>query len=288
MRSKKKILVAAVSVALVLACLICYVLIANKALGLTEYTVTSECVPAAFDGFRIAQVSDLHNTELGENHEKTVAVLRKAAPDIIVITGDMIDSRRTDVQTALDFAERAVEIAPCYYVAGNHESRLGEYADLKRGLTELGVTVLENETVSIEIGGESITLIGIKDPAFYSDGFFTYDENVVSSRLDVLTEDIEGYTVLLSHRPELFDIYAEYGVDLVFSGHAHGGQFRLPLVGGLVAPDQGLFPKYDAGVFVSGRTRMVVSRGVGNSIIPVRVNNNPEVVLVELSVGQGM
>ena len=283
MRSKKKILLATVSTALIFVCLLSYVLIADKSLGLTQYTVTVENIPTAFDGFRIAQVSDLHNTELGENHSKTVAVLRKSAPDIIVITGDMIDSRRTNVKTALDFAELAVEIAPCYYVAGNHESRLSEYAELKRGLLELGVIVLENETVKVEISGESITIIGIKDPAFYSDGFFTDDAAVVSGRLSDLLDDTDGYTVLLSHRPELFEIYAEYGVDLVFSGHAHGGQFRLPFVGGVVAPDQGLFPKYDAGVFISGETHMVVSRGVGNSIIPIRVNNNPEIVLVELS-----
>lgn len=92
-----------------------------------------------------------------------------------------------------------------------------------------------------------------------------------------------GYTILLSHRPELFDVYVESGVDLVFSGHAHGGQFRIPFIGGVVAPNQGVFPKYDAGIFAEGNTNMVVSRGVGNSIIPFRVNNRPEVIIIELT-----
>ena len=93
---------------------------------------------------------------------------------------------------------------------------------------------------------------------------------------------MQGYTVLLSHRPELFAVYAEQGIDLVFSGHAHGGQFRLPILGGLIAPNQGLFPQFDAGQFTSGQTAMLVSRGIGNSVIPIRINNRPQIVVAEL------
>ena len=105
---------------------------------------------------------------------------------------------------------------------------------------------------------------------------------MVRAKLGALLEGERGYTLLLSHRPELFDVYSGCGVDLVLAGHAHGGQFRLPLVGGLIAPNQGLFPRYDAGLYTSGSTSMVVSRGLGNSVIPLRFNNRPEVVLVEL------
>ena len=255
----------------------------NKALELNSYTVTSDELSDLFNGFRIAQVSDLHNAEMGKENEKLISMLKDSAPDIIVITGDMIDSRNTKVDVALSFAEQAVKIAPCYYVTGNHEARVDKYGDLKDGLLELGVIVLEDARVEIELSGEIITLIGVGDPSFQTDYLSGDDETVVKSKLDELTSEDDGYTILLSHRPELFDVYVESGVDLVFSGHAHGGQFRIPFIGGVVAPNQGVFPKYDAGIFTEGNTNMVVSRGVGNSIIPFRVNNRPEVILIELT-----
>jgi len=209
--------------------------------------------------------------------------LEEAKPDAIVITGDMIASpRNTRVDVALRFAERALVIAPCYYVTGNHEEKTAKYADLKAGLLALGVVVLEDARATIEREGEVITVLGAHDPSFNADPTLPDDEAVMDAKLKVLVREDDGYTLLLSHRPELFEVYAAYGVDLVFSGHAHGGQFRLPLVGGVVAPNQGLFPKYDAGLFSEGETHMVISRGIGNSILPFRVNNRPEVVLVEL------
>ena len=104
----------------------------------------------------------------------------------------------------------------------------------------------------------------------------------MNTKLEELHSEKDGFTILLSHRPELFDTYADQGMDLVLSGHAHGGQFRLPFIGGLVAPNQGLFPKYDAGIYTEDNTNMLVSRGVGNSILPFRINNRPEVILIEL------
>ena len=142
--------------------------------------------------------------------------------------------------------------------------------------------MLENQKVLITRDGESITLIGIQDPSFRTDYLFGDAETVAERTIKSLQNESDDFTVLLSHRPELFDVYAESGMDLVFSGHAHGGQVRLPLVGGLMAPNQGFFPKYDAGQFTEDDTTMIVSRGVGNSIIPVRINNPPEVVVVEL------
>ena len=158
-----------------------------------------------------------------------------------------------------------------------------EYADLKMGLAEAGVTVLENQKVQITREGESITLMGIDDPSFREDYLFGDSESIARQALENLQNESDGYTVLLSHRPELFDLYVETEIDLVFSGHAHGGQFRLPFVGGLVAPNQGFFPKFDAGQFTEENTTMIVSRGVGNSIIPIRFNNRPEIILVTLS-----
>ena len=130
--------------------------------------------------------------------------------------------------------------------------------------------------------GERITLIGLDDPSFREDYLFGDDEDVVSAFLDELYAESDGYTILLSHRPELFDTYVDAEVDLVFSGHAHGGQFRLPFVGGLVAPNQGFVPEYDAGLYTEGTTNMLASRGIGNGIIPIRINSRPEIVVAEL------
>ena len=149
-------------------------------------------------------------------------------------------------------------------------------------MIELGVVVLEDARVELEQSGETITLIGVNDPSFQTDYLFGDSETVMQGSLQELTNKDDGYTVLLSHRPELFKVYVENGADLVLSGHAHGGQFRLPFVGGLVAPNQGLFPEYDIGLYTEENTNMIVSRGIGNSILPFRFNNRPEVIFIEL------
>lgn len=253
----------------------------NTALELNTYTISSRGLPDVFDGYRIAQVSDLHNAEFGDGNQRLLDMLREAEPDMIAITGDLIDSRKTNIAVALAFAEEAVRIAPCYYVSGNHEAKVPEYRELKAGLEAAGATVLDDARVEIEISGNSITIIGVNDPSFLAD-YLTSDAAVMDRKLSELSSEDAGFTILLSHRPELFDTYAAHEMDLVLTGHAHGGQFRLPLIGGLIAPNQGLFPKYDDGLYSEGNTNMIVSRGLGNSIIPFRFNNRPEVVLIEL------
>ncbi|MBO5130212.1 MAG: metallophosphoesterase [Oscillospiraceae bacterium] len=259
----------------------------NTALEVNEYEITSNRIPEAFSGFRIAQVSDLHNAEFGKSNERLITMLSLTCPDIIVITGDLVDSRNTDIEIALEFARQAIKISPVYYITGNHEARISEYEELKMGLEEAGVIVLENEKVTMEREGESLTMIGLDDPSFREDYLFGDAVSVTQSALTELHNESDGYTILLAHRPELFDTYVDVGVDLVFSGHAHGGQFRLPFIGGLFAPNQGLFPEYDSGLYTDGITNMLVSRGVGNSLIPLRINNRPEILVVEFqSAGQ--
>ena len=269
-------------IAICLVIISAWIVLGNTNLEITEYYVTSARIPDSFDGFEIAQISDLHNAEFGDENKDLLVLLSQIKPDVIVLTGDLIDSRHTDMDIALDFAGKAVQIAPTYYVTGNHEARIPEYEQLKTGLVDLGVNVLENQKAQITRDGESITLMGIQDPSFSTDYLFGDAESVSRLAITSLQDASDGFTVLLSHRPELFDLYVDTGVDLVFSGHAHGGQFRLPFVGGLVAPNQGFFPKYDAGQFIEENTKMIVSRGVGNSIIPFRLNNPPEIVVVEL------
>lgn len=279
---KIALLVIIVLVVLVVAFCLVQIIIANSKLEVTSYKINTEFP----EGFKIAQISDFHNSKMAENNAKLLSVLKETQPDIIVITGDLIDSGSTNVTVALDFVAELVAIAPCYYVSGNHESRVSEYADLTIGINELGVTVLEDSKATITWQGHTLTLIGVSDPGFKAEYLSDAEEGVMRDALDTLVCDDDGFTVLLSHRPEFFEMYAEYGIDLVFSGHAHGGQIRLPNIGGIYAPGQGFFPEYDAGVFTLDGTTMIVSRGVGKSIFPIRYNNSPELVLVEFTTGE--
>ena len=281
MEKKKNKIALWIALGVLLVVLIVWIHWGNTALELTTYTVRSSRLPGSFEGYRIAHVSDLHNTEMGEDNENLLQLLRDTEPDIIAITGDLIDSRRTDMEIALDFVREAGKIAPCYYVAGNHESRIEEYIDFKAALETAGVTVLEDARMELTLAGECITLIGVRDPSFQveeKDEEAAYMDAVLSQ----LCENGDGYCILLSHRPELFETYAAHDIDLILSGHAHGGQFRLPWLGGVLVPGQGFFPKYEEGLHTQANTNMVISRGIGNSVVPVRINNRPEVILIEL------
>ena len=282
MNRKKRLILCLLT--LILIVLAIWTLWCNSALEVNEYEIVSDKIPQSFSGFRIAQVSDLHNAEFGAGNEKLIDMLSQTDPDMIVITGDLIDSRHTDIEIAIEFVRQAIKLAPVYYVSGNHEARVHDYEDLKMGLADAGVIVLEDQKVQITREGESISILGIDDPSFQEDYLFGDAESVARQAISDLQNESDRYTILLSHRPELFDLYVETEMDLVFSGHSHGGQFRLPFVGGLVAPNQGFFPEYDAGQFTENATTMIVSRGVGNSIIPLRFNNRPEIVLGELKV----
>ncbi len=263
---KKKFLCICV---LLMVVMLAWILWANTALECNTITVANEKIPDAFDGYRIAHISDLHGAEFGQDNEKLLALLRDADPDIIAITGDLMDQRMTDTDAVLNFAAGAATIASCYYITGNHEVRLpaAVYRELMDGLKDIGVTVLEDEAVLLERSDQYITLVG--------HAWGPVDQ------LDGISED-SGFRILLSHPPEDIQAYADAGYDLVLSGHAHGGQFRLPIIGGVYAPGQGFFPEYDSGLYAVDYTAMVVSRGLGNSSIPLRINNRPEVILVVL------
>ena len=280
---KNKITVILSAFVVIVSAFTLWVLWGNTAVELNEYTIQSESIPKSFDGYRIVQISDFHNAQIGKDNEKLISLIEKAEPDIIAITGDIVDWRRTDIEFTKEFVLQIMKIAPCYYVSGNNESYITEKYDVKNILADMGVTVLEDETQHLEIEGEKILLAGVDDPAF-SDNYSSADSvPIMQTKLEELMSD-DIYTVLLSHRPELFGVYCEHEADLVLSGHAHAGQFRIPFIGGLYAPDQGFFPEYDAGLYTDGKTNMLVSRGIGNSKIPIRFNNRPEVIVIELEV----
>lgn len=252
----------------------------NNSLTVSRYTIKNSKIPEGFNGYKIVQLSDVHNKDFnGRLSEK----VRKLLPDIIVITGDLIDSRRTDISVAEKLIEELKSIAPIYYITGNHESRIESYPELREILESHGVTVLDGKTVEIEKNGGTINLTGIDDTTFFGSGMLNEKEIVFTQKLKELAKDKgENFGILLSHRPELIDIYADCGFDLAFTGHAHGGQIRLPFVGGILTPNQGFFPEYDAGEFKKGETTMIVSRGLGNSVFPFRIGNRPDIVLCEL------
>lgn len=280
MRKKKVRWIVLLSLCAVLAVWIVW---SNVTVGATYYTVASDRLPAAFDGYRIAVISDLHNAEFGENNSTLISLVEQEAPDIIAFTGDLIDTGSDhDVAIAEALVRELAKIAPCYYVTGNHEARVpGPYHELEQDLLSMGVIVLHDSAERLVRDGETLQIAGLDDPNF-TDRDTSLHEAILRSKLQDmgLTGD---YCVLLTHRPETIEAYKSEDIDLVLSGHTHGGQFRLPFLGGIAAPNQpGLFPKYDAGRFDEGNTTMIVSRGVGNSSIPFRINNRPEVVVVDL------
>jgi predicted MPP superfamily phosphohydrolase len=267
----------------------------NRRIVRTGYEVRSPRLPAAFDGFRIVQVSDLHSASFGAHNERLLDAVRGERPDLVAITGDIVDRTDRDPSTALDLAAALAQLAPTAYVTGNHEAGTPLLAELVAGLADRAVAVMRGASRALERAGERIRLIGIEDPRFpdpqETPGAPAGEAERTRGRLeDALARDPEGgepwqadpFTVLLAHRPEQLAVYAEEGIDLALAGHAHGGQVRIPGIGGVLAPDQGLWPALTAGVARRGRTSLVISRGLGNSGAPVRVNDPPEIVTLTL------
>lgn len=284
----RALVLAGLALALLAALLLAGNAWANARVWNARVEIWDEKIPAAFDGFVLCQVSDVHNEARGEGNAALLRALREAAPDLICITGDFLDSRRTDLDFALELAGQLAEIAPAVYVTGNHEARLKDLSALEAGLAARGVRVLRDGWTPLACGGEEIALIGLDDPGFAAGEDWTLAEGLdqTQARLSALLAQAgDRFSFVLSHRPELLPAYAEAGADLVLSGHAHGGQVRLPGIGGLFAPGQGILPRLTSGVHARGETRLVVSRGLGNSSFPLRVFNPPEIVTVTLRAG---
>lgn len=255
-----------------------FIWVNNNWIQTTEYKLSSAELPAAFDGKRVVQVSDLHNANFGKGQSSLIEKVEAANPDVIFLTGDLVDSNRYDLETSLTLVDALVDMSEVYFVLGNHEVAVNKIDEITAALEERGVTVLMNDKVEWEEGGETIQIAGINDPLFNVD---LTEEDFTRDALaeTALTDD---FTLLLAHRPEMFSIYAEQGIDMVFAGHAHGGQVRIPGLGGLIAPGQGWFPTMTEGIFRKDSTQLVLSRGLGNSGFPVRIFNLPEVVAVTL------
>lgn len=272
------LIVVAEIIFIIAAALGIWIVYTNVNIETSYYTVESDFIPDEFNGYKIAHVSDLHNRDWGSRLKDLIAAEK---PDIIVITGDMVDSSDKYYNNSLSFVKEAVKIAPVYYVSGNHEAYMRDYDALERSFENAGVTVLNDETVILEKNGSQINLIGLRDPDFTSEYAPDY---YISEYMTGLINSLakEGlYDIVLSHRPEYFDSYALTDADLILCGHAHGGQIRIGNKG-LIAPGQGFFPDYTEGSHTKENTTMIVSRGLGDSVIPVRINNMPELVILTL------
>lgn len=266
---------------------ISYLHIQNNSLSVSEYEYENEKVPLPFDGFRIAHVSDLHNKRFGRDGSELISLIMGRKPDIIVISGDLVDSRHTNIKYAAEFVSKACDIAPVYYVTGNHEHRFKdtEFENIIMCIENAGATALLNRTQAIILDNSKIYLTGANDGFLHSDNAFDSDGQILRSKLEAIMPANDGtLSMLIAHRPQFASDYAKAGADLTFSGHAHGGQFRVPFVGGFLAPDQGFFPAFCEGIHYFGESATVISRGLGNSLLPIRINNRPELVMVTLRV----
>lgn len=286
-RSNRKKYIKSAIVLLIVIALLLFCSYQNSHLETTYYSYKAEQLGAEFDGYRIVQISDLHNAKFGKHNQKLVDRIRECEPDMIVLTGDLVDSNHTNVDRAVQFVDEIVKICPVYYVTGNHEYWLeaSEYDELMSGLTGAGAVILDDQVVEISRGDAKFRLVGLDDRSL-SDGtlgtLLNDQAGQKEETADNENSEKKEFTVVLAHEPQYLARYAGTGVDLVLSGHAHGGQFRLPFVGGIVAPDQGFLPEYTSGEYYMNGTEMIVSRGLGNSVIPVRLFNYPEIVCVEL------
>ena len=242
-------------------------------LELTQYTVENPKLPQSFSGFKIVQLSDFHGAE---NVRDIVEMVREQKPDIIALTGDFITDEG-DLSAVKSLVSNITDIAPVYFISGNHDFASGKIAELSDFLSAAGVKYLKNECVELKRGDERIILAGVEDPNSWAD-LEPPDEFLQKVR----AEYPDDYIVLLGHRNYWMQQYPTLPVQLILCGHAHGGIVRIPGVGGLLGTDRTLFPDYDSGMFDNGSYTMIVSRGIGNSISIPRIFNRPEIVSVEL------
>ena len=254
----------------------------NTQITRREYTVETKKLPQG-QTIRFLLITDLHSQFFGENQGKLIEKIRAERPDALLLAGDIVDDR-IPFDGARAFLQQAAAIAPTYYVTGNHEVRTGRAAQICDVLAGYGVHILHNRAEILRVRGSQVVIAGVADPTGQSNGS-------LKPALDRLWAKISGldcYKVLITHRPELAELYARYGFDLVCAGHAHGGQWRFPpFVNGLIAPDAGIFPKYAGGRYQLGSQTLIVSRGLYVSRGIPRIFNPPELPVVDVTAPPG-
>jgi hypothetical protein len=268
----------------ILILLFIFLYLQNNIIDITNYEINSDDI---VNKIKICQLSDLHSKPF----KKVLAQLKSITPDIIVITGDYINDHGRNKEKMMQFGKELIEIAPVYYITGNHERRLSYFEELMQELSNIGFTVLLNDIAQINVKNNNINILGLdEDQANFDDykarknGTFKYKD--MSPYFDKLSK-LKGFKLVLSHFPENFEMvkennYSKYNFDLQLSGHAHGGQFILPFIGPVFSPGQGMFPKYARGSY-GEKPMLIVSRGLGNAEFPFRLFNHPEINVITIS-----
>lgn len=239
----------------------------------TKYSIVNQKLPNSMNGLRIVQISDLHYAKFGDKQTKLIQKVKNEKPDLIFITGDLVDRYQYDLNRSLEAVKGFVGIAPVYYVTGNHEEELNVKTEMAEKLTQLGVHVLFNSNDFFVKNNEVIQIVGIDDPLSGEDA---------DKMLKKAVKNDETFKVLLAHRPEDYKTYEKFGIDLTFNGHEHGGIIRIPGIGGVIDHNYNLFPSHIDGVEKSGNLTQIISRGIGNSGYTFRLFNRPEIVVAEL------
>ena len=275
-RKKRRWLIAAGVIIFLLLLFIWLMYDSSANLQVSRYEAASEKLPESFDGFTIVQLSDLHGAQFGSDGTALAEKVRELEPDMIALTGDFVTDEG-DLDAVRQLVSELSEICPVYFVSGNHEFGSGLAQKVRQIMTDAGVKYLSNEFVSIDRGEDSIILGGVEDPLAYAD---MIDPPELARRMN--EADPAAFKVLLGHRNSWMEEYPDLPVDLILSGHAHGGLVRIPGVGGVIGTDRSLFPDYDAGEYDNGAYTLIVSRGLGNSVPVPRLLNRPEIVVVTL------
>lgn len=308
---KKKILTIIIIIYFLILISLIINAILNQYVFIKKYTLKYENLPEDFNNYKIVQLTDVHSIRTKEQIKQIIDKIKPQNPDIIVITGDLIDSGYYANQNSaykqkkipiiesltLKFVKELTEISKVYFVYGNHEMMLlddPENNKFKVGLEEIGVQILNNKIDYLYEGNSKIKLLGLQDPAcLYKDEVYSKIEGSSSDKTKVVLEDLynqdnsQEFTILLAHRPECFEVYADYNIDLVLSGHTHGGMMRLPIIHGIYAHPQGFFPDYSYGLYKNKKSKMIVGAGIGYSgNIHFRVYDLPEIEVINLIKGE--
>ena len=251
---------------------ISYLFFEVKSIAVTKYVVPMKKLPSSFNGFTILHLTDLHSKEYGHDQKRLLELIKRYNFDMVAITGDLVDKDNPRIDPAINLIQGLPD-KPVFFVPGNHEW-LSNYK-IKEPLVSEGVHILENANYQYFKGDEYMWIIGVDDPYLGKD------------HLDLAMEgtDDSSPRLLLAHAPNIYPAAIQSKIDLAMTGHTHGGQVRLPILGAIIAPGQGLFPKLDYGLYSSNSTKMVINGGLGESVLPIRFYNRPEIVLITLESG---
>ncbi|MGN0448857.1 MAG: metallophosphoesterase [Ruminococcus sp.] len=278
---KKSLKIIILSILTIAVVTVIYGLYCSNTLEVRNYTIKSDKVNSPV---RFVFISDLHCKEYGNKNSDLVAKIKEQNPEFIAVGGDMVNKYSADDHVMRELLPQLAEIAPTYCILGNHELYIKDEIDFKNDIDSTGAQLLDNEMVTLEINGEKILLGGMSDFPYYEFNAPDFDTPERYFWDEFKENSKDCYSILLHHQPEYLEsIMQDSNVDLVMCGHTHGGAVQIPFVGGVFAPNQGFFPKYDKGEFDLYNTKMIISAGLGDAYPILRLNNCPEISVVEIN-----